>query len=51
MPADAAEFLTLQPEPVQQRRIGGAAIDAVRAAGWWNYDGNHIPEAAKMVME
>lgn len=45
LPADAAEFFTPQPDPVQERRIGHAAIDAVRAAGWYDYDRTEAPDA------
>lgn len=37
IPKDAQEFLTTQPEPVALR-MASQAIDAVRCAGWWNYD-------------
>lgn len=44
IPADAAEFYTPQPEDPIQKRMGSQAIDAVRAAGWWNYDGERYPQ-------
>lgn len=38
IPEDAREFLTVQPEPPPERIIRALAIDAVRSAGWYNYN-------------
>lgn len=46
LPADAAEFYTPQPEPKPARiRMGAQAIDAVRAAGWYDYGRTEQPDA------